>query len=165
MTEMMSVFLVKFAIPRKPLSCWRAMVMAAPAMNPTMAAWDKNSMINPSLQQSTISLYGKLSTLRTQEGRTAYLRTACLTMITLQVATHLRNPSTAWVTPAKNVAVKASRVYSSWFFLGSNSFWRRVPSSSETTATGPMAISLELPIIAYIKGGTKLLSEKSADFS
>ncbi|BAF11174.1 Os03g0195900 [Oryza sativa Japonica Group] len=37
------------------------MVMAAPAMNPTMAAWDKNSMINPSLQQSTISLYGSHS--------------------------------------------------------------------------------------------------------
>jgi hypothetical protein len=44
--------------------------------------------------------------------------------------------------------------------FGSISFWRRVPSNSDTTATGPMAISLELPIAAYIRGGTKLLSVK-----
>jgi len=29
---------------------------------------------------------------------------------------------------------------------------------SDTTATGPMAMSLELPIKGYISGGTKLLS-------
>ena len=42
-TDTMSVFFVKEAveIPRRPLSCWRAMVMAAPAMNPTMAACDR----------------------------------------------------------------------------------------------------------------------------
>ncbi|WVZ55835.1 hypothetical protein U9M48_006444 [Paspalum notatum var. saurae] len=34
---------------------------------------------------------------------------------------------------------------------------RRVPSNSDTTATGPMANSLELPITAYTRGGTKLL--------
>lgn len=33
-----------------------------------------------------------------------------------------------------------------------------LPSNRDTTATGPMAISLELPMKAYIKGGTKLLS-------
>lgn len=32
-------------------------------------------------------------------------------------------------------------------------------SSSDTTATGPMAISRELPITAYINGGTTLVSE------
>ena len=42
-TDTMSVFFVKEAvdIPRRPLSCWRAMVMAAPAMNPTMAACER----------------------------------------------------------------------------------------------------------------------------
>uniref|UniRef100_A0A0E0NQY8 Uncharacterized protein n=1 Tax=Oryza rufipogon TaxID=4529 RepID=A0A0E0NQY8_ORYRU len=39
--------------------------------------------------------------------------TAAATKLASVVATHLRNPSAAWVTPAKNVAVKASRVYSS----------------------------------------------------
>ena len=55
MTDTISLFLVKLTIPRNPFSCWRAMVMAAPAMNPTMAAWDKNSMINPSLSQCSIT--------------------------------------------------------------------------------------------------------------
>lgn len=59
--------------------------------------------------------------------------------------------------PAKKVAVKASCRYSSLCF-GSISFESMVPSNRETTATGPMAISLELPIAAYISGGTKLLS-------
>lgn len=31
-------------------------------------------------------------------------------------------------------------------------------NSIDTTATGPIAISLELPIIAYINGGTTLVS-------
>lgn len=31
-------------------------------------------------------------------------------------------------------------------------------SRSETTATGPMANSLELPIMEYIRGGTTLVS-------
>lgn len=48
-TLIMSVFFVNFFMPRKPLSCWRAMVMAAPPMKPTMAAWDKKSIRNPSL--------------------------------------------------------------------------------------------------------------------
>jgi hypothetical protein len=46
----MSVFLVKFTIPNTYFSCCRAIVMAAPPMNPTIAACDKNSMRNPNLQ-------------------------------------------------------------------------------------------------------------------
>ena len=62
------------------------------------------------------------------------------------------------MTPAKKVAVKARRRYSAGLSSGSISARRRVPSKRETTATGPMAISLELPMNAYISGGTKLLS-------
>lgn len=50
--------------------------------------------------------------------------------------------------PAKKVAVKASLRYSAGCLLGSISLRSRVPSKSETTATGPMAISLELPMKA-----------------
>jgi len=62
------------------------------------------------------------------------------------------------VTPAKNVEVKAKRRYSLGFVLGSISARSRVPNRSETTATGPIAISFELPIHAYTNGGTKLES-------
>ena len=61
------------------------------------------------------------------------------------------------MTPAKKVAVKARRMYLG--SSGSSSFRRRSPSKSDTTATGPMAMSLELPMKAYTSGGTKLLSE------
>ena len=42
-TDTMSVFLVKdpVDIPRSPLSCWREMVMAAPAINPMIAACER----------------------------------------------------------------------------------------------------------------------------
>lgn len=73
MTDTISVFFVKFAIPRNPFSCWRAMVMAAPAMNPMMAAWDKNSMINPSLWQCSVTDYINCSCQETR--RTDKLRT------------------------------------------------------------------------------------------
>lgn len=69
-----------------------------------------------------------------------------------------KQPSANWVIPAKNVAVNARRWYSSFCTWGSNSFWSNVPSKRDTTATGPIAIYLKLPIRAYIKGGTKLLS-------
>lgn len=36
----------------------------------------------------------------------------------------------------------------------------RLPSKRDTTATGPMAISLELPMKAYTRGATKLVSAK-----
>ncbi len=38
------------------------------------------------------------------------------------------------------------------------SFFNNVPRRIDTTATGPMAICLELPSVAYISGGTKLES-------
>jgi hypothetical protein len=60
--------------------------------------------------------------------------------------------------PAKKVAVNARRRYSSLSLSWSASFCRSEPSRRETTATGPIAMSLELPIAAYINGGTKLES-------
>lgn len=48
-TDMISVCLVNFFMPRKPLSCWRDIVMAAPPIKPTMAAWDRKSIKNPNL--------------------------------------------------------------------------------------------------------------------
>jgi hypothetical protein len=39
-----------------------------------------------------------------------------------------------------------------------NSFAARVPKSIETTATGPIAISLDTPNTEYTSGGTKLVS-------
>ena len=39
-----------------------------------------------------------------------------------------------------------------------NSSLAKVPKSMDTTATGPMAISLETPRTEYRRGGTKLVS-------
>lgn len=61
---------------------------------------------------------------------------------------YLKNPSVNWVMPAKKVAVNARRRYSSASFTGSISFCRRLPSKRDTTATGPIAMSLELPMKA-----------------
>jgi hypothetical protein len=73
---------------------------------------------------------------------------------------YLKTPRVACVIPAKNVAVKASLLYSVGCVLGSISFWSKVPNKRETTATGPIAMSRELPMTAYISGGTKLESIK-----
>lgn len=72
---------------------------------------------------------------------------------------YLKKPRVICIIPAKKVVVKASRRYSAGFAVGSISFRSIVPIRRETTATGPIAISLELPIKAYIIGGTKLESE------
>lgn len=47
---MRAIFLVKCVIPRRPFSCCRATITADPAMNPRRIAFDRKSMINPSLQ-------------------------------------------------------------------------------------------------------------------
>lgn len=52
-TEIISDFLVNFFMPRKPLSCWRAIVTAAPPIKPTMAAWERKSMRKPNLINNT----------------------------------------------------------------------------------------------------------------
>jgi hypothetical protein len=51
MTETISVSLVKLLMPSTYLSCCRAIVTAAPPMNPTMAACDRKSMRKPSLKK------------------------------------------------------------------------------------------------------------------
>ena len=43
-------------------------------------------------------------------------------------------------------------------------FLARVPNRMDTTATGPMAVSLDTPNTAYNSGGTKLLSAKKKLF-
>ena len=52
MTETRSVAVVKCWRPSIPFSCWRQTTVAAPAMKPTMVAWDKKSTMNPSLKAS-----------------------------------------------------------------------------------------------------------------
>nr|GMD94065.1 Os03g0195475 [Ipomoea batatas]GME04816.1 Os03g0195475 [Ipomoea batatas] len=49
-TDTTSVLVVKWLIPNSPLSCWRPITMAAPPMNPTMAACERKSTRNPNLQ-------------------------------------------------------------------------------------------------------------------
>ena len=50
-TDIISDFFVNFLVemPRNPLSCCRAIVIAAPPMKPTIAAWDRKSIKNPNL--------------------------------------------------------------------------------------------------------------------
>lgn len=54
-TDTTSVFVVKWLMPSSPLSCWRPMIMAAPAMNPTIAACERKPTRNPNLRDSMSS--------------------------------------------------------------------------------------------------------------
>lgn len=56
-TDIISDFFVNFLIPRNPLSCCNAIVIAAPPMNPTIAACDRKSIKKPSL---LIRVYGEI---------------------------------------------------------------------------------------------------------
>lgn len=141
-TEIISVFLVNFLIPKNPLSCWSAIVIAAPPMKPTTAACDRKSIRNPNLFVCRTGISKQGSELFHKDKR------AVLSWKTGNRGVYLRIPSVACVTPAKKVAVNASLRYSNAFFTGSISFCSKVPSRSETTATGPMAMSLELPMKA-----------------
>jgi len=49
-TEIISVFLVKFVMPSNPFSCCSPIVMAAPPMKPIIEACDRKSIRKPSLQ-------------------------------------------------------------------------------------------------------------------
>ena len=72
----------------------------------------------------------------------------CKNTLTRRAFKYLKIPRVAWVIPAKKVAVKVSRRYSDACVVGSISFRSRVPNKRDTTATGPMAMSLELPMKA-----------------
>lgn len=50
MTGTMPIFLVKFVMPKRLLSCCKDTIIAAPAINPIRVAFERKSMINPSLQ-------------------------------------------------------------------------------------------------------------------
>lgn len=52
-TEIISGFLVNSFMPRKPLSCWSAIVTAAPPIKPTTAAWERKSIRKPNLINNT----------------------------------------------------------------------------------------------------------------
>lgn len=43
---------MKWVIPRRLLSCCRDTIMAAPAMKPIRVAFERKSIINPSLQKT-----------------------------------------------------------------------------------------------------------------
>ncbi|WVZ22577.1 hypothetical protein V8G54_001121 [Vigna mungo] len=45
-----AILLVKCVIPRRPFSCCRPTITADPPMNPIRIAFDRKSMINPSLR-------------------------------------------------------------------------------------------------------------------
>lgn len=49
-TGIKPISFVKWTIPRRLLSCCRETIIAAPAMNPIRVAFERKSMINPSLQ-------------------------------------------------------------------------------------------------------------------
>jgi len=72
---------------------------------------------------------------------------------------NLNTPKAAWNIPAKKVAVNTSFLYPFGSMAGSVNFSIIDDKRSDTTATGPIAISLELPIKAYIRGGTTLVSD------
>lgn len=61
---------------------------------------------------------------------------------------YLNNPNMAWKVPAKKVTVKTNFLYPLGSTTGSTTFGTMEDNSIETTATGPIAISLELPINA-----------------
>lgn len=69
-----------------------------------------------------------------------------------------KNPREAWKIPAKKVEVKASWRNKTGSLAGETSCISIDPIISEAIETGPTARSLELPKIAYNKGGTKLES-------
>lgn len=77
----------------------------------------------------------------------------------------LNIPKSAWKVPVKKVTVKTVRRYAVGSAAGSTTLETIAESSNETTATGPIAISLELPITAYINGGTTLVSEILHNYS
>lgn len=52
-TEITSVLLVKWLIPISPFSCCRPIMIAAPPINPTMAACERKSTRKPSLPNVT----------------------------------------------------------------------------------------------------------------
>lgn len=61
---------------------------------------------------------------------------------------YLKKPSVNWVAPAKNVAVRQRCRKITGSFIGSTISRSKVPSRRDTIETGPMAMSLELPMKA-----------------
>lgn len=123
--------------------------MAAPPINPTIAACDRKSTRKPSLRFMIM-----LNTLFLE--KPIEFLGICYHIILIN---HLNNPNSAWKIPVKKVTVKTILLYAVGSVVGSTTFEIVADKRSETTATGPIAISLELPIKAYIRGGTTLVSE------
>ena len=132
MTETTSVLLVKWDIPSSPFSCWKPITNAAPPMKPTMAAWERKSTKNPNLADSWELKKHKMRSIQKQ----------------WETERNLRNPQADWNRPAKKVAVKTILLYAVGSTDGSTTFWTMEDRSREIAATGPIAISFELPITA-----------------
>lgn len=73
---------------------------------------------------------------------------------------YLNNPKRAWNAPVKKVTVNTSLVYNTGSTTGFTTFETMADINNETTATGPIASSRDVPIVVYIKGGTTLVSMK-----
>lgn len=99
-TDITSVLFVKWLIPSSPFSCWRPITMAAPATNPTIAAWDRKSTRNPSLY---IWKKKKVVIRKVLVGHVLWAN-----MNKEKRITDLNSPKVAWKIPAKKVAVKTS---------------------------------------------------------
>ncbi|KAF1869029.1 hypothetical protein Lal_00048309 [Lupinus albus] len=98
-----------------------AIVIAAPPIKPTIAAWDRKSIKNPNLvQRSTQPKYHHSMFKKGGAFHEVVLNTRVKSVIPKNSKSCLSNPSEKG----------------------------RVPNKRETTATGPIAISRELPMTA-----------------
>lgn len=116
-TETTSVLLVKWARPSSPLSCCIPITMAAPPMNPTMAACDRKSTRNPSLgrRDEPTTCTGKKQDhthVHQSRRRVGAEQSTCFirrnTPANQADRTYLKRPKETWKTPARKVTVKTS---------------------------------------------------------
>ena len=146
-TETTLVLVVNCFNPRKPLSCWRLMMVAVPPMKPVMVECDKKSTKIPSLhsQYRYVSSYIFGSRKQTiNEYRSSYLRT----------------PKIVCKIPVQNAVVKTKLRYNVGSSSGDTFSLMVEAISKDDAAMVPTARYLEVPNTAYTKGGIKLESEK-----
>ena len=146
MTDTTSVLSVQWLSPSRPFNCCSPLTMEAPPMNPLIA--ERESTRKPNLKKDRC----KRLISESKESR--------LIVITRLQRLYLNRRNVDWKIPVKNVTVKTvfpigSRI---WSMFGSAILWAIDESKSDTMAIGPMAISLEVPITAYTRGGTTLVS-------
>lgn len=141
------VFCEKCIIPNTPFSCWRMRITAVPPMKPLMVEWEKKSTNIPSLQQVLENMILCLK------------HNLCMWECWRKMS-YLKNPKAAWKTPVTKVVVNIKWRYKVGSSFGSATFCMVWPISNDAAAIVPTAMCLELPKIAYTRGGTKLESDK-----